>query len=377
MMTDLKSFRDEIDSIDRELVRLLDQRACIARRIGASKAESERSTFDPGRAKNVVLQAVARSDGSFPREGLLYVMREVISACLTLQKPLRVGFLGPAATFTHQAAVREFGSSVQFDSFELIRDVFVAVENGWVDFGIVPVENSSGGMVHDTLDAFIDFEKCLVCSEVLLPIHHVLASNYALEDIRRVYSNPQPFIQCQAWLKEHLPHAELVEVASTAKGMKDAKGEQFAAAIGSEFAAEEYGLRVVARRIEDDAENTTRFLVLSHHDSSPCGDDKTSMMFSVKDKPGALFEILRPFADCKMNLSKIESRPTKKRGWDYAFFLDAETHRSNPMLQEAIERARPYCAYVRVLGSYPREKTPREIEELHAREGARVENGHA
>lgn len=365
-MTDLNSFRDQIDQIDRDLVRLLDERARIARLIGATKADQDRSTFDPGRAKAVVLQAVARSNGNFPREGLLYVMREVISACLTLQKHLRVGFLGPKATFAHQAAVREFGSSVEFDTLEIIRDVFVAVENGWIDFGVVPVENSTGGMVHDTLDAFIDYDNCLICSEVLLPIHHVFASNYPLEEIKRVYSHPQPFIQCSHWLKENLPNVEHIEVASTAKGMKDARSDTHSAAIGSEFAAEEYGLRILARRVENDHDNTTRFLVISRNDSSPCGDDKTSMMFSVKDRPGALFEILRPFHDREINLTKIESRPTKKRGWDYCFFLDAQVHRTDPLLLKAVEEAKPFCAYQRILGSYPREKTPKEIEELHA-----------
>ncbi len=364
-MTDLNSFRDQIDKIDRELVELLDNRARIARLIGATKADQDRSTFDPGRAKAVVHQAVARSDGNFPREGLLYVMREVISACLTLQKHLRVGFLGPKATFAHQAAVREFGSSVEFDTFEIIRDVFIAVENGWIDFGVVPVENSTGGMVHDTLDAFIDYDNCLICSEVLMPIHHVLASNCAMEDIKRIYSHPQPFLQCTRWLKENLPDAEHVELSSTAKGMKEARNDSHGAAIGSEFGAEEYGLRIHARRIEDEPDNTTRFLVISRNDSSSCGDDKTSIMFSVKDRAGALYEILRPFADSDTNLTKIESRPTKKRGWDYAFFLDADRHRTDQVLLDAVEKARPFCAYVRILGSYPREKSPREIEELH------------
>ena len=265
---DLKALRVEIDQIDRELVRLLDRRAEIARLVGLSKANSGMTTFDPGRAKAVITRAVSQSSGSFPREGLMYVFREVLSACLNLQKPLKVGFLGPQDTFTHQAAVREFGSSVDFDSFEQIGEVFVAVENGWMDFGVVPIENSTGGTVHSTLDAFID-HPCSICSEILLPIRHSLLADCSAEEVVKIYSHPQVFLQCAGWLKENLPNVKHIEVGSTAQGMLQAKQEPGAAAIGSELAVEQYGLKLLAKGIEDNQYNTTRFLVISKNDSRP------------------------------------------------------------------------------------------------------------
>lgn len=359
----LTALREEIDSIDRELVRLLDRRAQIAREVGRSKAVTGMSTFDPGRAKAVILQAVSRSTGDFPRAGLEYVFREVLSACLNLQKPLRVGFLGPKDSFTNQAAIREFGSSVDFTSFKLIRDVFAAVEQQKIDYGVVPIENSTGGTVHLTLDAFIE-HPVSVCSEVLLPIHHSLLGTCQMADVRRVYSHPQAFLQCERWLEQNLPNAQRIEVDSTTQGMVEASRDEHGAAIGSDSAAEQYGLHILARYIQDSSDNTTRFLVISQNDSRPCGDDKTSIMFSVKDRPGTLIRVLRPFEELGINLSKLESRPTKRRAWEQAFFVDAAGHRESPLLQQAIERIKPECESLRILGSYPREKSPSEVEEI-------------
>lgn len=361
---DLLKLREEIDAIDFELVRLLDRRAEIAEMVGRSKADIGMATFDPGRQKAVLHRAVQRSNGHFPREGMMYVFREVLSACLNLQKSLRVGFLGPQATFTHQAAIREFGSSVEFLAFRLNREVFRAVEEGEVDFGVVPVENSTGGIVHDTLDSFLEHPKVRICSEILLPIHHSLLGLCPLSDVTKVYSHAQPFLQCGRWLKAHLPNAEYIEVASTVQGMLEAKKEPTAAAIGSEFAAEQYGLRILAKRIEDVDDNTTRFLVLSQNDSRPSGDDKTSIMFGVKDRPGALLSVLTPFSKLGINLSKIESRPTRKKAWEQAFFVDAGGHHTSEQLVTAIESLRDVCETIRILGSYPRDKSPSEIEEM-------------
>ncbi len=370
----LKKLRVEIDEIDRELVRLLDRRAEIARVVGLSKANSGLNTFDPGRAKAVVTRAISQSNGAFPREGMTYVFREVLSACLNLQKPLKVGFLGPKDTFAHQAAIREFGSSVDFNAFEQIREIFAAVEKGWIDYGVVPIENSTGGTVHSTLDAFIDHE-CSVCSEILLPISHSLLADCPMSEVTRVYSHPQAFLQCGIWLKENLPKAEHIEVGSTAQGMLQAKQVPGSAAIGSEIAAEQYGLRILAKGIEDSQDNTTRFLVISKTDSHRCGDDKTSIMFSVKDRPGALYGILKPFNDLGVNLSKLESRPTKRKAWEQAFFVDATGHREDEVMQKAITALQEHCEEVRILGSYPREKTPREIEELQQIQQMKEENG--
>ncbi len=360
---DLDLLRKEIDQIDSDLVKLLDRRAEIASEVGKSKATSGRATFDPGRAKAVILEAIKRSNGAFPTEGLRYVFQEMISACLNLQKPLRVAYLGPSSTWAHQAAVREFGSSVEFIGCRVIREVFSSVDKGQADYGVVPIENSNGGTVHTTLDAFIDYDV-RVCSEVLLPINHALLSAVQLDKIKNVYSHPQALMQCSKWLKENLPDAKLIDTESTTQGMQQAEKDSEGAAIGSDNAAEKYGLMVLAKRIQNDIDNTTRFLVLSKTDNKASGDDKTSLMFSVKDRPGALFEILYPFKELGINLSKLESRPTKRRAWEQAFFVDADGHRNDKSVLEAIERIREHCDSLRVLGSYPRDKSPREIEEL-------------
>lgn len=351
----LNKHREEIDAIDRQLVELLDRRAAIAREVGRAKAGAGRQTFDPGRARAVLERALSHTEGSFPNEGLRTVLREVISVCLNLQKPLKVAYLGPAATFAHQAAMAEFGSSVEFEAYDKIREIFQAVSNGWVDYGVAPVENSTGGMVHDTLDSFFEYDA-KICDEVLMPIRHNLLANAQLHEIQVIYSHPQTFAQCGVWLREHLPDVSLVETPSTVAGVRRALEEEKAASIGSDIAADQYGLRVVARGIEDNADNTTRFLVIAREDTPPCGDDKTSLMFSVKDRPGALYTILKHFADRKVNLTKIESRPTKRKAWDYVFFVDLEGHRTEPRIDLAVRELEPECRIVRVLGSYPRHR---------------------
>lgn len=356
---DLKPLRVEIDGIDSDLVKLLDRRAEIARLVGESKAQAGATTFDAGRAKAVVQQALARSNGQFPEEGMVYVFREILSACLNLQKSLRVGFMGPRDTYSHLAAIREFGSSVEFVPFKVIRDVFTAVERDEIDYGVVPIENSNGGTVHLTLDAFIE-HPCRVCSEVLLPIHLSILGHSSLSAIRKLYSHPQPFLQCDRWLKANLPNVVRMEVDSTTQGMVEAKKDPLAAAIGNEFAADEYGLLVLAKNVEDSDDNTTRFLVISKNDTQPSGDDKTSLMFSVTDRPGSLLRVLKPFDDLKINLSKLESRPTKRRAWEQAFFVDADGHRTDEGIQKALEEIRPHCESLVVLGSYPRDKSHRE-----------------
>lgn len=351
----LTDYRKEIDHIDQELVRLLDRRAEIARSVGEVKSGSGLNTFDPGRHKAVLQRAVDRGSGAFPREALQHIFREVLSACLNLQKRLRVGFLGPAATFAHQAAVREFGSSVDFDGSDKIREVFHGVQQGWNDYGVVPIENSTGGIIHDTLDAFIEYD-CSICSEILLPIRHSLIGNIDLAKVKKVYSHPQAFLQCGAWMREHLPEAELIEVPSTVAGIQKAKRRKDSAAIGSDAAAEQNGMGVIEAGIEDNQDNTTRFLVIAMKDSRPSGHDKTSLMFSVKDRPGALLSLLRPFADEGINLMKIESRPTRKRAWELVFFVDLEGHRDDPTVQRAVNRLRETCQSLRILGSYPLEQ---------------------
>lgn len=353
-MADTKSIREEIDSIDRELVKLLDRRAQLAVEVGRAKAVEGRQTFDPGRQRAVIERALSHSAGDFPKQGLETVLREVQSVCLNLQKPLRVAYLGPPATFSHQAALREFGSSPDFEPYPRITEVFVGVTQGRADYGIVPVENSTGGMVHETLDAFVDYEL-QICHEVLLPIHHALLGGGALSDVRQVYSHPQALAQCAQWLRAHLPGVEMVEVASTILGVQRAQQTDGGAAIASEFAAQAHQLQVLARNIEDTQDNTTRFLVIAKNDTPPCGADKTSLMFSIKDRPGVLFHLLKPFAERNINLSKIESRPTKRKAWEYVFFVDVHGHRTDANIAEAVKELEPHCYWLRVLGSYPRD----------------------
>lgn len=353
-MADMKSIREEIDSIDRDLVQLLDRRARLAHEVGRAKVAEGRQTFDPGRQRAVIERALTYGTGDFPKAGLETVLREVQSVCLNLQKPLRVAYLGPPATFSHQAAQREFGSSVDYEPYPRITDIFAGVSQGHADYGIVPVENSTGGMVHETLDAFVDFEL-QICHEVLLPIHHALLGAGALADVKQVFSHPQALAQCAQWLRTHLPGVEAVEVASTIMGVQRAQETVGGAAIASEFAAQAYQLHVLARNIEDTQDNTTRFLVIANKDTPPCGADKTSLMFSIKDRPGVLFHLLKPFAERNINLSKIESRPTKRKAWEYVFFVDVHGHRTDANIAEAVKELEPHCYWLRVLGSYPRE----------------------
>lgn len=363
---DLKRLRREIDKTDRELIRLLDERARLAREVAKAKSSLEVPTYDPARHKKVADRIVGYSNGSFPDKGLRHVYREILSACLALQAPLKVGYLGPEATFSHLAAVRAFGNSVSFEPYGTVRDIFLAVANGWVDYGIVPIENSMGGIVHSTLDNFLEIDV-KVCQEVLLPIQQNLLGTGTLKDIRRVYSHPQGFLQCATWLRENFPRAELHEVASTATGVQRAKRSKNNAAIASELAADIYDMRILARDIEDSHDNTTRFLVIAGRDAQrpqpdpeTFADSKTSVMFSVEDKPGTLYELLKPFARKGINLSKIESRPTKRRAWDYVFFTDVDGHIQDPRVKKAIDDLQVHCKMFRILGSYPRDRGPKK-----------------
>lgn len=359
---DLNQLRREIDKTDRDLVRLLDQRAQLAREVAKAKATADVPTYDPARHKKVIDKIAGYSGGAFPEDGLRHVYREIMSACLALQGKLKVGYLGPEATFSHLAAVRAFGNSVAFEPYGTVRDIFLAVSNGWVNYGIVPIENSMGGIVHHTLDNFLEI-NVKVCQEVLLSIQQNLLGMGALKDVKRIYSHPQGFLQCATWLRENLPRAELYEVASTAMGVQKAKRQKSNAAIASELAADIYKIKLLVRDIEDSRDNTTRFLVISNRDAQRPDPDpatfsssKTSIMFSVADEPGSLYELLKPFARKGINLSKIESRPTKRRAWDYVFFTDVDGHIQDPKVKHAIEQLESHTKMLRILGSYPRDR---------------------
>lgn len=349
----LNSLRNKIDKIDQQLVRLLDERAELAGKIGQSKSEGGLAIFDAARQKEVLKKVLKLTQGQFPREGLKSVFTEIMSACLTLEQPVKVGYLGPKATFTHLAAITEFGSSSRQLPYKTIEDIFLAAENGWVDYGVVPIENTTGGIVHLTLDMFLKYDL-KICSELIVYIRQNLLSRYPLEQIKKVYSSAQPFSQCHIWIKENLPGVELKEVSTTAQGVMLARRVKNSAAIASELAARLYGLNIVSRGIEDLKDNFTRFLVIGKEFPAPSGDDKTSIMFSLKDRPGALHNALKPFAQAGINLSKIESRPTRRRAWEYVFFVDLDGHINQPKIKKALDAVERISVFVKVLGSYPK-----------------------
>jgi chorismate mutase/prephenate dehydratase len=359
----IEEIRDKIDSLDRKLVELLDARAAMAREIGKAKlVTGQQKFFDASRQKQVIQKAMATSDGTFPEDALRNVFVEIMSGCLAREKPPTVGYLGPEATFSHLAALNEFGNSVAFQPYNSIGDVFLAVDRDWIDYGVVPIENSTGGVIHTTLDMFLELEL-RICSEIYLHIHHNLISNNPIERIKTIYSKSEPFQQCQIWLKENLPSVQLIEVGSTAKGVELARNRDYAAAIGSEIAARKFNMPIIAAQIEDMKDNTTRFLVIGKQHSQPTGQDKTSVMVSIKDRPGALFDLLKSFASKNINLTKIESRPTRRKAWDLVFFIDMEGHQKDETVAQALADLRSHTESMRVMGSYPRDvKTVRDIE---------------
>jgi len=351
-MATLQDLRRRIDQIDRQIVGLLDRRAQLARQIGEKKSKRQLEFFDAARQKMIVNKVLKMSQGHFPKAGLANVFTEIMSACLTMEQPLRVGYFGARATFTQLAAISEFGSSVNFVSYKTIRDIFLAVDRDWINYGVVPIENSTGGIVHHTLDMFLEYDL-RITSEVVMAIHQNLLSRHRLEQISKVFSSPQPFAQCQIWLKENLPNATLKEVGTTVEGVELALKAKGAAAIASELAAKVYKLKIVARAIEDVKDNRTRFLVIGKQSSQPTGNDKTSLMFSIKDRPGALFSLLKPFAKRKINLTKIESRPTRRKAWEYVFFVDLEGHIQDAPVSDAVGELENHCLFIKILGSYP------------------------
>ena len=356
---DNKSFnidkcREIIDSVDHQIVELLDLRAQQARLIGRAKAEQGLKYYDPGRQRRV-LQKVIKSGGkTFPPTALKVVFTEIMSACLALERRIRIGYFGSEATFTHQAAMDEFGQSAEYISYPDIPSLFVAVEKDRVDYSVVPIENSTGGVVHRTLDMFLDFDV-KICNEIMLPVSMNLLSNCPMSQIKKIYSHPQGFLQTQVWLARNLPNIAQIEVATTVQGIQHALDEKNAAAIASEMAAQFYKIKILRKGIEDSKDNITRFWVLSHQMAEPSGNDKTSLMFSIKDKKGALHKILEPISRRGLNLTKIESRPSKRKAWEYVFFCDVACHISSRKLQNALKQIEPLCIFLKVLGSYPSE----------------------
>ncbi len=348
----LNELRKKIDQIDEKIVSLLNQRAKVSKAIGQEKARSNKGVYAPDREVKVLKKIRSLNQGPMTHEGLEAVYREIMSSSLSLEKNLRIAYMGPQASFSHLAAQRRFGSQVGYVPSGNIADVFRAVESGDCDYGVVPIENSIEGAVNHTFDLFVESEL-KICSQILLEVSHNLLAKIPEKNIRRIYSNPQVFGQCRSWLTAHLPQAELIDVVSTTRAAQLAAKEKNAACIASLMAAQVYNLRVLHKDIEDRAYNITRFLVIAQTDVPPTGKDRTSILFSIKDRMGALHDMLTPFFDNKINLTKIESRPSKKKAWDYYFFVDFEGHREEKPVKRALMKLEDMCKYLKILGSYP------------------------
>jgi chorismate mutase/prephenate dehydratase len=351
---DLDQLRQQIDAIDREVLARLNERIRLAGEIGRVKREQGSVFYVPAREEQVFERLEALNGGPMPQAALRAIYREVISASIALQKPLRIAYLGPEATYTHQAALKNFGTSLNYDALRTIPDVFSAVERGEADYGVVPVENSTEGGVQHSLDMLAECDLKIV-AQIYLPIEHCLISTSPLESIQRVISKDQALAQCRGWLQRHLPNAECVPVDSTAAAVRTAAEEPGTAAIAAAVAAQHYGVPVVKAAIQDRQDNVTRFLVIGRLPTQTMGGgrDKTSLVFSVKDETGTLQKALEPFARRSINLTKIESRPSRRKAWDYYFFIDLIGHWDEPQVAAAVADLSQHAAMVKWLGSYP------------------------
>ena len=355
---DLAPLRDKIDQLDRQLVDVLNERLKVAAEIGKLKRSQGGQIYVPEREEAVLRKVASQNAGPIKNEGLRAIYREIISAAIALEKPLLIAYLGPEATNTHMAAMKKFGASVDYHAMANIGDIFTAVEKGEADYAVIPIENSTEGSVRDALDLFVESDLKIV-AQIYLEITHALISPSPLEQIERVYSKDQALAQCRNWLQRHLPHAQLIDAPSTARAVQIAKEEPHAAAVASELAATTYGVPIVAKNIQDKADNTTRFFVLGKKASGAVGGGKdvTSFAISLGDAAashsGSLLKMLMPLAQRGINLSKIESRPSKKRPWDYYFFIDVSGHYEDASMKEALAELQKFCPLVKWLGSYP------------------------
>ena len=356
---DLTAMRKRIDEVDSTIQSLINERARFAQQVGISKGElaSAVDYYRPEREAEVLRAVRARNEGPLRDEEMLRLFREIMSACLAQQEPLKVGFLGPEGTFTQSAVLKHFGHSVRALPFGSIDEVFQEVESGAADFGVVPVENSTEGTVNNTLDMFLT-SPLKISGEIELRIEqHLLSRVESLEKIQRVCTHEQSLAQCRGWLREYLPDAELIGVSSNAVGARRARDEEGTAAIGSDTAAEVYDLKILVKNIEDRSDNATRFLVVGRKLLATSGDDKTTILVSTSDTAGGagvLHSLLQPFAAQNVNITRIESRPSRKQNWDYVFFLDVDGHAEEAPLSAALAELQKISSLFRVLGAYPK-----------------------
>jgi chorismate mutase/prephenate dehydratase len=352
----LAGLRKQIDDIDDHILELLNRRAGLVLKVAETKrAHGEVDTFyRPEREAEVLRRLMATNPGPLSNDTVARFFREVMSACLALEKPLTVAFLGPEGTFTQQAAYKHFGHAIQTQPYPAIDEIFRAVEGGACQFGVVPVENSTEGVITHTLDSFLN-STLIIAGEVALRIHHnLMGRQQDLGGIRKVFSHQQSLAQCRQWLDRFLPNAERISVSSNAEAARLAASDPESAAIAGEVAAELYGLHILESNIEDEPDNTTRFLIIGRHPVGSTGADKTSLLISTRNSPGALYNTLEPFARFSISMSKIESRPSRRGAWDYVFFIDVEGHRQDEALAQALKELEKNVLMMKVLGSYPR-----------------------
>lgn len=349
----LDEIRQDIDAIDRSLVDLLNRRAALAQEVGRVKGRDQKPYFTPERERQIYQRLELENPGPLQSRQLVGIFREIISAARAAEKPLVAAYWGPPGTFTHVAALQTFGSSTTFDAQESIADVFRAVEHGKVDYGVVPVENSVAGVVPETLDLFPQ-TNVKICAELYVPIqHHLVTVADSLDKIERVYAGPQPSQQCKQWLKGHLPKATIVETVPTAKAAERALDDPNGAAIANRLGAATVGIPILVENLQDNPGNRTRFLVIGYNEPAKTGNDKTSLMFNLRNRPGELYRALGAFDTEGVNLMMIESRPAQRATFEYIFYCDCSGHRTDPQLQKAIETLKAYALETVILGSYP------------------------
>ena len=349
----ISDHRKAIDKLDEQIVRLLNDRTRHVLEIGQMKMKAGEEIYVPHRELAVLQRICKLNSGPITNESLRAIYREIMSSALSLEKSMTIAFLGPEATFTHQAAVRRFGSSLHYSAQKTISDVFAEVSRKRADYGVVPVENSTEGVVTHTLDMFVDSELKIV-AQIVMPIQQCLVGNCKRNQIKKLFSHPQALAQCRLWLQNNLPHVEIIETSSTTRAAELAAETTNAVAIASALAAERCKLRILQPDIQDNSENVTRFLVLGRQIGPPTGQDRTSLMLSIAHEVGALHRALAAFRRFRLNMTKIESRPSKRKAWEYYFFVDCDGHMHDKRVAKAIELLNDHCNLVKVLGSYPK-----------------------
>ncbi|MEI7729845.1 MAG: prephenate dehydratase [Verrucomicrobiota bacterium] len=348
----IQEHRKAIDQLDAQLVKLLNERTRHVLSIGEVKNKTGEEIYAPHRELAVLQRVCKQNDGPLTNESLQSIYREIMSSALSLEKTMEVAYLGPEGTFTHQAAIARFGASLTYVPHKTISDVFNVVSKGRADYGVAPVENSTEGVVTHTLDMFVESDLKIV-AQIVMPIQQCLASNVEQDQIKRLYVHPQSLAQCREWIQRELPRVEIIETSSNARSAELAAKEKHAAAVAGVLAADIYHLKILARDIQDNVVNMTRFIVLGRKCSPATGKDRTSIMFSIRDEVGALHRALTPFRQYKLNMTKIESRPSKRKAWEYFFFVDCDGHMTDRKVARAIEQLNLHCSFVKVLGSYP------------------------